>query len=928
MRRILTGLIAFLLLTGTFLVLPVYAEEGPQAQPVVTSSDEVPLGSVEEPAPEVEVQEGTTDPVEGVPAAAPTLSLTRTDTAPFSLVGVTWAFDPQVADTVVQVRVRDAEGVWGSWTEVTPETADQQAVDTGARLRGGTSPLWTGPGTGVQVELVTRSGAQPTDVALDLIDPGSSPADGALDDPEITDTAHAAATMPAIYSRAQWGADERIRTWNPQYASTIKAATLHHTADSNSYSAADVPAIMRSIYRYHTVSLGWGDIGYNVIVDKFGRLWEGRYGGLASTVVAAHAGGFNTSTWGVSMLGNYDVVPVPQATVDAVAAVIAWKFGLHRIDPNATTVLTSSGGGTSRYSSGTRVTLPTIFGHRDVGSTACPGRYGYARLGEIRASVTQRMGATSEIAVRYSSDATLRSVLGSPVGVEQSTAGVSWQAYQNGRVYWSPRTGARALWGDILNRYLALGGPAVLGAPVTDHLPTPARDGYYAWFQSGAIYWTPSTGSKWVRGWVGDRWAALGREAGVLGFPTSEEKPAVGGVFQEFQRGVVYSSASTGAHEVHGWVLDKWTALGRERGVLGYPTSDEIATSVGAYNTFTGGAIYSTPAGGPRAVRGWIGARWLALGAGAAAVGHPLSDEQRAADGVGAYSEFSNGVIYSSAATGAHDVTGPLATAWSRLGGVSSFLGYPTADTRALGGGQVATFQGGSVYRAPGAGVAYEVHGWIGRLWQAKGGATGATLGWPTSDEQSAPDRVGVFQTFANGLVYSSPSGGAREVHGLIEDKWTALGGLTGRLGPPVTDELTLPDGKGRVSHFSGDGSIYYSPASGAWEVRGWVRSAYSALNAERGFLGYPIADEGPAGVPGAVVSRFQGGNVYASGATGAREVHGAILARYLQLGGPASALGLPTSNEYAVPGGRRSDFERGSITCNTTTGSITVTMR
>ncbi|MGY2080222.1 hypothetical protein [Modestobacter sp. SYSU DS0657] len=537
-------------------------------------------------------------------------------------------------------------------------------------------------------------------------------------------------------------------------------------------------------------------------------------------------------------------------------------------------------------------------------------------------------GGAGEIATRYAQLGGSAGVLGaatSAIGCGLAGGGC-YQYYARGAIHWSPATGAFMTRGWIADSWAAGGRErGTLGYPTGDEVAV--AGGAYQTFQRGAIY-SSAAGAYPVRGWVGDRWAALGREAGVLGFPTSEEKPAVGGVFQEFQRGVVYSSASTGAHEVHGWVLDKWTALGRERGVLGYPTSDEIATSVGAYNTFTGGAIYSTPAGGPRAVRGWIGARWLALGAGAAAVGHPLSDEQRAADGVGAYSEFSNGVIYSSAATGAHDVTGPLATAWSRLGGVSSFLGYPTADTRALGGGQVATFQGGSVYRAPGAGVAYEVHGWIGRLWQAKGGATGATLGWPTSDEQSAPDRVGVFQTFANGLVYSSPSGGAREVHGLIEDKWTALGGLTGRLGPPVTDELTLPDGKGRVSHFSGDGSIYYSPASGAWEVRGWVRSAYSALNAERGFLGYPIADEGPAGVPGAVVSRFQGGNVYASGATGAREVHGAILARYLQLGGPASALGLPTSNEYAVPGGRRSDFERGSITCNTTTGAITVTTR
>ncbi|MGY1748052.1 N-acetylmuramoyl-L-alanine amidase, partial [Modestobacter sp. SYSU DS0511] len=559
MRRILTGLIAFLLLTGTFLVLPVYAEEGPQAQPVVTSSDEVPLGSVEEPAPEVEVQEGTTDPVEGVPAAAPTLSLTRTDTAPFSLVGVTWAFDPQVSDTVVQVRVRDAEGVWGSWTEVTPETADQQAVDTGARLRGGTSPLWTGPGTGVQVELVTRSGAQPTDVALDLIDPGSSPADGALDDPEITDTAHAAATMPAIYSRAQWGADERIRTWDPQYASTIKAATLHHTADSNSYSAADVPAIMRSIYRYHTVSLGWGDIGYNVIADKFGRLWEGRFGGLASTVMGAHAGGFNTATFGVSMLGNYDVVPVPQATVDAVVAVIGWKFSLFGIDARATTTLRSSGGGTSRYAAGTSVTLPTIFAHRDVGSTACPGRYGNARLAEIRDRVAD-LGTSAIWLVRnrYDSDPAARALLGAQVTAPTLTPDGSgaYAHYAKGSIYASPATGARILRDAVREKWASLGYErSALGYPLTDVTAISGGAGAFAHFQKGSVYWSSATGARVLSGAVLEKWGTTGWENGPLGYPVSDVTSLAGGVqFAHFQGGSVYWSQGTGARVVSGVV--------------------------------------------------------------------------------------------------------------------------------------------------------------------------------------------------------------------------------------------------------------------------------------------------------------------------------------------------------------------------------------
>jgi hypothetical protein len=179
--------------------------------------------------------------------------------------------------------------------------------------------------------------------------------------------------------------------WDVQYAPTIQAATVHHTADKNTYAAADVPAIMRSIYAYHAVSLNWGDIGYNVVVDKFGRAWEGRSGGLASTVIGAHAGGFNTATFGVSMLGNYDIVDTTPAMIGTVAGVIAWKLSLYGVDPYGTTTLTSMGGGTAKYAAGVPVTLPTIFAHRDVGNTACPGAYGYRRMGEIRSLAAAKM---------------------------------------------------------------------------------------------------------------------------------------------------------------------------------------------------------------------------------------------------------------------------------------------------------------------------------------------------------------------------------------------------------------------------------------------------------------------------------------------------------------------------------------------------------
>jgi uncharacterized protein with LGFP repeats len=377
-RRSLTGVLACLAFSTTFLVPP--AQATPPPRPVAASTESIPMGSADAPAIGALVRPATGAENVGIPQAPPTLSVMRTGTREFSLVGVTWTDDPAVTDTGVRVRIQSAAGTWGEWTEI--EAHESGADETATRLtsiRGGTEPMWTGPSTGVEAEVVTRSGAHPLDVHLDLVAGGTSPGDTALVSP-IPDRARAAAA-PEIHTRQDWGADESIRTWKPEYAPTIKAATLHHTVSANDYTADQVPAMIRAIYRYHAVSRGWGDIGYHVLVDRFGRVWEGRYGGLESTVIGAHARGYNIGTVGVGLLGDYESVDTTAPMIDAAEAFIAWKFSLFHVDPTATTNLTDGGG----------QKVPTIFGHRDVGRTLCPGRFGYARLPEIRSAVDERL---------------------------------------------------------------------------------------------------------------------------------------------------------------------------------------------------------------------------------------------------------------------------------------------------------------------------------------------------------------------------------------------------------------------------------------------------------------------------------------------------------------------------------------------------------
>ncbi|WP_434379605.1 LGFP repeat-containing protein [Melittangium boletus] len=214
-------------------------------------------------------------------------------------------------------------------------------------------------------------------------------------------------------------------------------------------------------------------------------------------------------------------------------------------------------------------------------------------------------------------------------------------------------------------------------------------------------------------------------------------------------------------------------------------------------------------------------------------------------------------------------------------------------------------------------------------------GGAGGVLGACTTSELTTPDGVGRFNHFQNGSIYWTPETKAWEVHGLIRARWEALGWETGPLGYPTTGETATPDGVGRYNHFkkgSGLGSIYWTPDTGAWAVYGDIRAKWAALGWEKSDLGYPITNETltPDGV-----GRFNHfkkgsilGSIYWTPATGAWEVHGRIRDKWAELGWEKSALGYPVSDEYAVTGGRESEFQKGFITFTASTGALSVRMK
>ncbi|WP_127781762.1 NlpC/P60 family protein [Rhodococcus sp. X156] len=205
---------------------------------------------------------------------------------------------------------------------------------------------------------------------------------------------------------------------------------------------------------------------------------------------------------------------------------------------------------------------------------------------------------------------------------------------------------------------------------------------------------------------------------------------------------------------------------------------------------------------------------------------------------------------------------------------------------------------------------ACQPYGAIGAYWQGVG-AERSFLGTCTKDEHAVPG--GRATGFGGGTVYWSAVTGAHSVKGLIRDGYTAAGATGSFLGFPTTDEAFTPRVFGAFNHFQG-GSLYWSPGTGVREVHGSIRDKWAALGWEGGALGFPTTGEAGTPTKAGAFNHFQGGSIYWSPATGAHEVRGAIRERWAGLGWETSALGFPTSDEYVVAEGRRTDFQGGSV--------------
>jgi N-acetylmuramoyl-L-alanine amidase len=285
----------------------------------------------------------------------------------FTLVGVHWK-----GPGTVELRTRSLAGRWSKWRRAAP--AGEDLPDEGSSellLRQGWrigNPYWAGPSDRVE----TRTRGRVTRVRAYLV---WSP------EIRIPYRELAATETPAIVPRLSWGANEAIRRNQPSYADAVRFSVIHHTAGRNGYSRSEAPAIVKAIQLYHVQGNGWNDIGYNFLVDRFGTVYEGRYGGTERNVVGAHARGFNTGSVGIAVLGTYGGSGPSRAAMDSLANLVAWRLDLAHVDPSG--LLTFISGGSERYANGLPVLLRIVSGHRDTGFTSCPGDAFYRQLNAL-----------------------------------------------------------------------------------------------------------------------------------------------------------------------------------------------------------------------------------------------------------------------------------------------------------------------------------------------------------------------------------------------------------------------------------------------------------------------------------------------------------------------------------------------------------------
>ena len=223
-----------------------------------------------------------------------------------TVVGVTWPKGAVSAGDQFQIRTLTG-ATWSQWQSLDVDESGgpdpAEAATAAAAATGGTSPYVVTGASKYEVRSLTTDAAVPTAATVQVVDPGTSSADSVQ--PAPGGGRRQPPSPPS--TRGPSGAPTRACDARPRHtARSWSVSSTTPTAPTRT-PPASVPAMIRGIYAYHVQTLGWDDIGYNFLVDRFGRTWEGRYGGMDKAVVGAQTLNYNSVSMGVSAIGNFDV---------------------------------------------------------------------------------------------------------------------------------------------------------------------------------------------------------------------------------------------------------------------------------------------------------------------------------------------------------------------------------------------------------------------------------------------------------------------------------------------------------------------------------------------------------------------------------------------------------------------------------------------
>ncbi len=309
----------------------------------------------------------------------------------FDLFGLTW-HGP--VDARVEVRARLASGRWTRWH------AGDHAVDVPDRSAPvhGTEPIWVGGADALQL----RVPPSVRDVHVDFVNStGTATAADRVRTRVLAAVHTAFATIvpaaadagttavggqPRIIPRSAWAGGQCRPRAAPSYGA-VKLGFVHHTDNLNGYGPGQSAAIVLAICRFHRDDRGWGDIGYNFLVDRYGQIFEGRAGGIDRAVVGAQVKGFNTVSTGVANIGTFTTASQTRAGMGALARLLAWKLTLHGVPATGRVRLVTPEPDLNGLPRGSVLHLNLISGHRDANATDCPGSALYAELPALRRQV-------------------------------------------------------------------------------------------------------------------------------------------------------------------------------------------------------------------------------------------------------------------------------------------------------------------------------------------------------------------------------------------------------------------------------------------------------------------------------------------------------------------------------------------------------------